>query len=513
VSIGQIPGGRLLVLRRIVPLGGAAALFGLLVFLYPAKPGSFFTGEDTLTLMATSRLDQPGALSRVLTQPLMAGSTFLTRGEFFRPVTALVHGAEFAVIGLHPRPYHLLDLAWHAAVAWLLALAVWRLSQSGVAAAAAGVLFVMHPVLLEVVPPTSRRQEAIWTAFTLGAWLLSRRPDRSAWSAGGRRLAAAACTALAVGSKATGIVTPALIAADAWLIPGGRPIRERLAATWRAAWPHAGAAAAMLAWHTMVLGGAGGYVVSPDEPASSMVTRALQLGRYAADLTGLAGLGRIAPVPLLPGALVACAGLAALGYAVARRGTLAGAIGVLWAAAWLPAMAAAATGSHSPRYAYAGAAFFAAVVVMTFTAAATSRTRAGRRLAAGGLVALLAALALAAPRTRAASREWAANADLARTVLTQVEHGVRAHPAATRVELRCAPVVVASPTSRVRTAGQIADHTVASWLALARPARPVVIRVASRQRLMAWPVALSATWTVPEAGLAIAEFGGCEGRR
>lgn len=154
-----------------------------------------------------------------------------------RPVQLASLMLDAAVWGREPIGFHLTNLVLHAVNALLVCLVVDRLlaqpaAPTGIVgstpadpwrmllAGGAGMLFAVHPLMVEAVAEPSFREDLLATLFTLTAIRLAGSlpaaspGDRPAWARAGAVVVAAL---LAVGSKESGIAAPALVALWWWL--------------------------------------------------------------------------------------------------------------------------------------------------------------------------------------------------------------------------------------------------------------------------------------------------------
>lgn len=146
----------------------------------------------------------------------------------YRPVALWSFALERGPGGVvDPARAHQVNLALHLAAGLsLLALGV-RLGAGAVPAAAAAILFAVHPVHTAAVAGLVGRAELLATLFGLAAILCW------SWAEDGRRWAVwgtAACVFLSAGSKETGLLVPLLIVAWDVLFRRGSPWIERAAA-------------------------------------------------------------------------------------------------------------------------------------------------------------------------------------------------------------------------------------------------------------------------------------------
>ena len=192
---------------------------GLTVASYlPALDAGFFFDDDPNIVQTDSvhwtelSLENLGALARdhPKRRRLVANTTF-----------ALNHLAG----GLEPRGYHRANLSIHLAVgaslawlAWLYLVATGRPESrriAALAAAAAAVLFLLHPLNTQAVTYVVQRASSLATLFslwTLALYLMARRA-RLASRAGGLYAAALVTWALAVASKENALILPGVVLA------------------------------------------------------------------------------------------------------------------------------------------------------------------------------------------------------------------------------------------------------------------------------------------------------------
>ncbi len=228
-----------------------AALVLLVYATYREVLGLGMLGWDGWPLVAASRLHSLGDLPRLFGEELMNGR--YPYGHFYRPITELTFGLDALWSGLDPRGYHLTDLLLFSGTALCLASLTRRLACPGTGSAAAlvaGVLFVLHPVQLELLVVPARRADLLAMLCGLGC-LLCQDPGGGR----GRRIAGALLAAMAIGSKETGAwVLPAVLGYHLLFTGGG------MGRALRGALPALVGGGLVLALRTWVLGGLGGHV-------------------------------------------------------------------------------------------------------------------------------------------------------------------------------------------------------------------------------------------------------------
>jgi tetratricopeptide (TPR) repeat protein len=134
------------------------------------------------------------------------GSTAL-----YRPLVILSLAANYQAGGLAPWHYHLVNLLLHAANAALVVLLAFKLTRSTFAAAAAGLLFALHPVNSEAVSPVVGRTDMLGTLFVLCSLLLYAKYASTEKRKPGILAGSLACLACGLLSKEHAVVTVGLV--------------------------------------------------------------------------------------------------------------------------------------------------------------------------------------------------------------------------------------------------------------------------------------------------------------
>lgn len=171
-----------------------------------------FTTDDEFLILRNRWLASAGDLPQLLTGTVLGGAGIPdTR---FRPVELLTHAVDVWVWGRDPFGHHLTSVLLHAAgsvLVFCLLAARFALLPSALAA----LVFALHPLHAMVVPPISGRADPLVLIWICAGLLLFR--ARPVWSL--------LCAALAMGSKETGVLFPALLALYDSL--DGRPLPWR----------------------------------------------------------------------------------------------------------------------------------------------------------------------------------------------------------------------------------------------------------------------------------------------
>jgi len=213
-----------------------------------------FVGWDSYPIILTSKISSLADFTDTFSRALMDGQ-YATE-KFYRPVTNLSFALDYALYGLSAPGFHATDLLLCGACALALfglgrRLAPTHGKSAGLCAA---LIYITHPLQLEILPVAPRRADTLCLLFTLGC-TLSALSNRSARA---RTLLVTSCAVLAVGAKETGVLCVPL-ACVAGCLRGGE-------ARWKGALQGGGAAlvavALVLGARFLVVGGLGGYGTS-----------------------------------------------------------------------------------------------------------------------------------------------------------------------------------------------------------------------------------------------------------
>lgn len=463
-------------------------VFATACFAYREILDTFFTGTDALTVIETSRLDSLDDVVRILGEPLMQGSGFAAIASYYRPVTSLSYGLDYAVWGLDPFGYHLTNLVLHGSVAVLLACLVSRLAGGARRLGAlSGLLFASHPVLAECVPATARRHDLLATLLMLLGLSCFVRYRQTA----GRRFRylALGASALALGAKETAVVFPLLALGACWLFPTDDAPSLAAKTRWaaRQGAPFFAVTVGLLLWRAIVVGLGG-----PGAGGPGAAERASLLTVSKVFWTGL-----LYPVSFLDGVppvVAAACGFAILLFLVAlgleseRRRLL------LFFALWLLLGFAVVglTGTAARRNLYGSAAPLSALLSLalasTWTDGRAKRGRVEPHLERrSGLASRSAGVALAlglglvgtwlaySPLFRT-YRDWEENGRLASLVLHEASNAARRMGGEGTLEVVGLPRRMGGPPgapSPVRENWSLTAYGIDSWLTLTLPGHRV----------------------------------------
>lgn len=88
-----------------------------------------------------------------------------------RPLRELSYLLDYSLFGLDPWGYHFQNIFWHALNCWLVYVLASRLNLSATVAWISSLLFLVHPLHVEVVANSSHRKDSLALAFMLLALL------------------------------------------------------------------------------------------------------------------------------------------------------------------------------------------------------------------------------------------------------------------------------------------------------------------------------------------------------
>ncbi len=274
--------------RRLVLLGGP--LLALVLYL-PALRCDFVF-DDRGVILANPLMHDIGGWPHLLVTPYW-NAPGQGRG-LYRPLTSLSFALDAAISGMRPAWFHAVNVVLNALVALLVTLLALHLAGGRpAAAAAAGILFAIHPIHVEVVAGIVGRSEILAAMGVLTTILCHRRALVRARAGISPWVGAAwGASLLGMFAKESAFVGPALcLLSDALPVALAPP--RRLRATLYAGY---GAIAAFyLGVRALVLGslGPGAGIPFVDNPAAAA-------GPFDGRLTGLGTLVRYAGLLVWP---------------------------------------------------------------------------------------------------------------------------------------------------------------------------------------------------------------------
>ena len=230
-----------------------------------------FVYDDKFQVVNNPRLDDLGNIPKMFTESVwqfMDSTSQLAVGSYYRPIFNIALIIERHLFGLEVFGWHLASLLLHLGVVFLVYLLGKQWGMSGEVAAAAALLFGVHPAHSESVAWVSGLPDPLAAVFVLGSLIVYER----AWRAAAARRAALAVSVglafLAMLSKEVAIVLPVFLLLREWLDRSERGAHEsRLWRTAKRTLPFAIVTIAYMVLRYGVLG-----FISKPEPKSVGVT-------------------------------------------------------------------------------------------------------------------------------------------------------------------------------------------------------------------------------------------------
>jgi len=187
----------------------AAAVFALAVAVYANTLGHGFVLDDRAEVVDNAFLRSLPGLGRAFVTPSWEGAGHASPPQY-RPLTTATFWVNYALGGLSPGGYHVVNVILHATASTLVLALALELGGSLAAAALAGLCFAVLPVHVEAVANVAGRKDVLATLFLLVAVLAHGAAMRRSGLA---RVAAPLALLAALFSKETGLVGVGLLAA------------------------------------------------------------------------------------------------------------------------------------------------------------------------------------------------------------------------------------------------------------------------------------------------------------
>jgi tetratricopeptide (TPR) repeat protein len=177
--------------------------------IYAGTLGHGFALDDGPEVVDNAHIRSLASIPRVFTTASWAGAGD-AQVPMYRPLTTLTYSLDYAVHGLAPLGYHIINVLLNALVTVLVLFLALHLGLPLGGAAAGALLFAALPVHVEAVANVAGRKDLLVAAFSVAAVLCHSRALRR----GGLAIVAApVLVAAALLSKESGLVTLGLLAA------------------------------------------------------------------------------------------------------------------------------------------------------------------------------------------------------------------------------------------------------------------------------------------------------------
>lgn len=199
---------------RAQNLAVALLLIGLSFLAYGETLNYWFVAPDSIPLIYTSQFHSLSGFLGIFMRSTFHSVPFPS--TWYRPVASTSYGLGYLLWGTDPWGYHFVNVLLHGLTAVFVFLLArqWTDRRPSLVAA---VLFVLHPMGIELVPALPRRQDILVTFFVLIAILAFVRSHRDAYATGRYQVYSLTASVLALGSKETGVVLLGLILAYSFI--------------------------------------------------------------------------------------------------------------------------------------------------------------------------------------------------------------------------------------------------------------------------------------------------------
>ncbi|HJQ25539.1 MAG TPA: tetratricopeptide repeat protein [Blastocatellia bacterium] len=189
-------------------------VLGLTFLVYAETTRYQFTYDDRGQIVENHALQSWSYAPRCFTEHVWKAQHPDENGVYYRPLFNLYLLVNYQLFHLNPAGWHLLLVIWHTLVTLLVFWLARRLLKDETGALIAALIFGLHPVHIESVAWISGVTEPMLAIFFLGSLLgyLRWRDGEAKWLA-----ASLGLYALALFSKETALVMPALIFGYEWL--------------------------------------------------------------------------------------------------------------------------------------------------------------------------------------------------------------------------------------------------------------------------------------------------------
>lgn len=467
--------------RFPLPLAIPGAIAAMLVFLRTRGYGML--GYDTYPILVSSRIDSWSDFTGTFTEPLMDGRF---TGLFYRPLLNLSFALDNWIWGMDAVGYQLTNALLFGAGGFTVALLARRVAGPAVRCApwVAALVFLTHPLAIEVLPVPARRPELLCVLFLTAA--LARIPRSPAERTIRRGLEVGLFTLLAIASKETGLLAPGLAFALSFLSPQAAAFFVRAKRAILDALPCLAVALLMIAARWPVLGGLGGHPETGSSvPLGGLIEALHAIVRSLAAPTG--AIPATATTILLGVGLAGCVVAAVMtrrrGHTAALRLTSFGALWIL--SMWI---VFAGAGRIAPWYLLipsVGWALLLAAAAAIAETALSSRAlaiRAVAGIAAMALTVLLAWQAFFSPCLRGYP-EWSLATEAHETFLGELATKINASGDGSAIEAPPLPrwVQPANDGARLSGGAILTDYSVQAWADLVYEERNVQVRFARPQ--------------------------------
>jgi protein O-mannosyl-transferase len=190
--------------------------------VYVNTLGYQFIWDDTLMVVQNQVLRDLRNLPEFLRADFTTLTSGAIEGHYYRPTLAATLALDATLWGLNPTGFHLTNILLHVAVTFLVSRLVLAMGATRNVAVLAALIFAIHPVHVEAVAFVSARSDLLPSIAVLACLLAYRRSDRPGRGRIVWGMAALSLQALALLSKESAVILPALLVLSDVLRPSPR---------------------------------------------------------------------------------------------------------------------------------------------------------------------------------------------------------------------------------------------------------------------------------------------------
>jgi Flp pilus assembly protein TadD len=195
----------------------------LAVLVYLNTMNAEFTYDDIDIIKKNETLRSTANIPELFTSTYWAGVQSAPDQSLYRPITMTTYALQYAIHGLRPGWFHVVNVALHALVCLVLFFAMREIFRNETVALVSGLIFAVHTIHTEAVAGVVGRAEILaLLGILLCVWAYFRIMREPAGRAGGFFALSVAAYLMAMLSKEGGIVAPVIILMTEILIVGRR---------------------------------------------------------------------------------------------------------------------------------------------------------------------------------------------------------------------------------------------------------------------------------------------------
>lgn len=220
----------------------------------------YFTGLDSLNLIEEGRFQSLSDVMKLFFRPMTQ------EFAWYRPLAELSYGIDYFIWGLNPFGFQLMQLLLHISVSILIFFFARFLlnGKDDISAWLCALIFSLHPIHIEVIPVTARRNDMIITLFILPSLMFFIKYFVSGLRRRSYLLISILFYAFALLTKELAVIVPVMIFTYVFIFyftDNASFVKTFMYALKRCI-PYLAITVAYLLWRMHILSGMGGYTSS-----------------------------------------------------------------------------------------------------------------------------------------------------------------------------------------------------------------------------------------------------------